>query len=98
MDTAISVNGVPIRLPAERWRHIAESHDDLAGYYDDCLRVIEHPDLVLKGTGGSLHAVKGYGRDRYLVVVYRELSADDGFVITAFFARRIDRRKTVWRR
>ncbi len=98
MDVAYSVNGVPIRLTEERWLHIVNNRDELAGYYDDCLRVIEEPDLVLSGTRGSLKAVKGYGRGRYLVVIYREVSDDDGFVITAYFVRRIDRRKLVWRR
>src|SRR5438477_5430673 len=97
MDIAYSVNRVPIRLTAERWSHIVNSHDEMAGYYDDCLQVIEEPDWVLTGRGGSLRAVKGYGRNRHLVVLYRELSADDGFVITAYFVRKIDRRSIIWR-
>lgn len=32
MDIAYSVDDVPIRLTAERWFHIVENHDDLAGY------------------------------------------------------------------
>ena len=54
MDIAHSVNRVPIRLTAERWSHIVNSHDEMAGYYDDCLEAIEEPDLVLPGTRGSL--------------------------------------------
>jgi hypothetical protein len=98
MAVARSVNGVPIRMTDERWRHIVDAHDELAGYYDDCLQVVETPDVVLAGHGGSLKAVKGYRRKRYLVVIYRELSRLDGFVITAYFTRKIDRRKVVWRR
>jgi hypothetical protein len=64
MDTAYSVNNVAIRLTDERWNHVVNSHDEMAGYADDCLQVIENPDLVLAGTRGSLKAVKGYGRDR----------------------------------
>lgn len=97
MDVVNSVHGVPIRLTAERWQHIVDAHDEMAGYYDDCLQAVERPDLVLSGTGGSLKAVKGYGRNRYMVVVYRELSRTDGFVITAYFTRTINRRQTVWR-
>jgi uncharacterized protein YuzE len=36
--------------------------------------------------------------NRYLVVIYKELSAADGFVITAYFLRRIKRRNIKWRR
>src|SRR5947209_8477316 len=96
MDVVQSVNGVPIRLTDERWNHIVNNRDDLAGYYDDCLKVVESPDVVLAGSGGSLKAVKAYGRNRYLVVVYRELSSDDGFIITAYFVRNIRRRKVRW--
>ena len=37
LETATSVNGVPIRLTSERWSHIMEEHDDLDGYQNDCL-------------------------------------------------------------
>ena len=98
MEVAHSINRVPIGLTEERWNHIVNSHDDLAGYDDDCLQAIEEPDLILRGRHGSLKAVKSYGRNRYLIVVYREIDADDGFVITAYFVRKINRRHVVWRR
>ncbi|MFA0738005.1 MAG: hypothetical protein LKKZDAJK_001105 [Candidatus Fervidibacter sp.] len=41
-------------------------------------------------------AVKGYGRRGYLVVVYKEVSPDEGFVITTYFIRRLKRRAIVW--
>lgn len=49
MDIVISTNNVPIRLTDERWIHITESHDDLAGQYDDVLGAIEDPDYIIKG-------------------------------------------------
>lgn len=61
MDIAFSRNGVPIRLTDERWFHIVENHDDLAGYYDEVLQTIEDPDLILRGHGGALIAVKSSG-------------------------------------
>jgi hypothetical protein len=96
MDIAFSINQVPIRLTEERWNHIVNSHDDMAAYYDDCLQVIEEPDLVLAGFGGSLKAVKGFGRNRYLVVLYKELTPRDGFIITAYFVRKLNRRNIHW--
>jgi hypothetical protein len=35
-----SANRVPIRLSSERWMHIVEHHDDLAGYYHAVLETI----------------------------------------------------------
>lgn len=96
MDIAYSVNTVPIRLTAERWYHIVENHDDVAGHYDDVLRTIESPDLVLRGYKGALIAVTGAGGKGYFCVVYREVSEDDGFVISAFFTPEINRRQIIW--
>jgi len=98
MDQAVSRNGVPIRLTEERWFHIVENHDDLAGYYDDVLDTVEDPDMILQGDQGALVAVKRVALRRHLAVVYKELTADDGFVVTAYFTRRLARRTVVWRR
>jgi hypothetical protein len=98
VDIAYSINGVPIRLTDERWLHILDSHDALAGWYDDILDTVENPDLVLPGQRGSLIAVRGVASRRYLMVAYREVSPDDGFIITAYFALGIDRKKSLWKR
>jgi hypothetical protein len=98
VEVAYSIEGVPIRLTTERWFHIVENHDDLAGHYDNVLSAVENPDLVLRGYRGSLIAVRGMGRGQYLAVVYRQLSKEDGFIITAYFTSRIDRRKAIWKR
>ena len=31
ISVVLSKNGVPIRLPDERWTHITEEHEELAG-------------------------------------------------------------------
>ncbi len=97
MDIAYSIANVPIRLTDERWVHIVENHDEMAGYYEDVLAVIEDPEYVLRGHGGSLIAARGYGKARYLMVVYRELSADDGFLITAYFTSKLVRKRITWK-
>ncbi len=98
MDIAYSIARVPIRLTHERWFHIVENHDDMAGYYDDVLAVIEDPEFVLRGYGGALTAARGYGRNRYLMVIYKELAADDGFVITAYFTSKLARSRVTWKK
>lgn len=69
MDIAISRNGVPIRLTEERWFHIVENHDDVAGHYDDVLDTVENPDLIKDGYRGALIAVRRVGRKKYLAVI-----------------------------
>lgn len=94
MDVVYSINGVPIRMTAERWYHIVVTHNDVAGYYDDVLRTVERPDVVTQGHRGSLIAYRGYGKRRYLAVIYKELR-NDGFIITAYFTAE-RKGKKVW--
>jgi hypothetical protein len=56
MDVASSINGVPIRLTGERWMHIVEARDELAGRAQDVLNAVESPDWVTRGYRGSLVA------------------------------------------
>jgi len=60
------------------------------------LTTVEKPDLVIAGYGGALIALKGIARGRYLAVVYKELSPKDGFILSAYFTRRPDKRKKIW--
>jgi hypothetical protein len=98
MDKVLSVEGVPIRLTEERWFHIVENHDDMAGHYDDVLETIADPDFVIPGYGGSLIAVRNYGRRHNLFAVYRQLSRIDGFVITAYFGSKVSSKKAIWKK
>lgn len=100
MDRIKSKNGVPVRLTNERWIHIIENHDDLAGYYDEVLTTIEEPDYVIKGYKGALVALKETERKKFLVVIYKEVTNEDGFVITAYFTTKINLKKEaiLWRK
>lgn len=60
MESSLSLNGVAVRLTAERWWHIVENHDELAGYAEDVLETIENLQLILRGHAGSLVAVRNY--------------------------------------
>ena len=97
MDIAYSVNGVPIRLTYERWFHITESHDDLASCYFQVLEVIEKPDFIVKSNKGALKATKNMGKDKWLVVVYREILKRDGFIITAYFLDKKPKGDVIWK-
>lgn len=93
-----SQNGVPIRLPDERWSHIVEEHSELTGLRLEVLETVAEPDTILEGKHGEKLAVRSLETGRWLVVVYREWETD-GFVITAFITTRpgfMERRKRVW--
>ncbi len=85
---AISVNGVPIRLTAERWRHIIQEHPELAVMKTSIADAIEMPDSIHEGRETTLVAVRRRNHV-YLVVVYREVSQADGFVITSHLTRQL---------
>ena len=97
MEVAYSVNGVPIRLPYERWYHIVENHDELASYFHEVLDTIERPEFVTRGKKCALKATKSRGRRKWLVVIYREMSKRDGFVITAYLLDTKPKGEVVWR-
>jgi hypothetical protein len=98
IPTVHSKNGVPIRLPEERWLHITEQHGELEGMQQAVLDTVAEPERVLAGNDEELLALREVEVDKWLVVVYREIQ-EDGFIITAFLTRRIrslDRRQQVW--
>ena len=73
----------------------------MAGHYSEVLEAIEDPDAVYEGNFGELLAVKEIQTDKYIVVVYKEVSENDGFLITAFLSSRkkqLERRTKVWQR
>ena len=91
-----SIKGVPIRLTEERWGHINEARN-LQAYFDDVLETFRSPEFILSGYKGTLVAVVLFGRLGFLHVVYREVSGNDGFIITAYFKRDFDKGRVVWR-
>lgn len=99
-ETALSVNGIPIRLTDERWSHIITQHGELSDSRADVLAAIANPERILAGQGGELIAVRPMAVGKWLVVVYGE-GNDDGFIITAFLTRRrrwLEDRIVVWSR
>lgn len=97
LETVYSVNNVPIRLMEGRWEHIIDRRPYLSSYFDRILDAIEHPTYVLPGHNGALIAVTGLSRFNYLHVVYREVSLDDGFIVTAYVAQRVNKKRAIWR-
>jgi hypothetical protein len=54
VDLARSINGVPIRLTEERWKHIIRNKPYMLSYREQVLAAIEHPTWVLRGYAGGL--------------------------------------------
>jgi len=97
-----SIGGIPIRLTAERVDHIERRHPEMLGQEERILEVVLTPDLVQEGDSATLIAVKHYSKtpltEKYCAVVYREVTEDDGFVLTAYLTSKpSERRKTVWK-
>jgi hypothetical protein len=98
IPSAVSKNGVPIRLTDERWAHIIEEHGELAEMQREVLEAIAQPHRILEGGDGEFLAVRQQESERFLIVVYRELG-QDGFIITAFLTSKINalsRRRQIW--
>jgi hypothetical protein len=100
IDIVKSKNGIKIRITEERWFHITENHDDIAGFYDDILDCIENPDIIIKGYNDALVALKLFSDSKYLASVYKETSEEDGFIITAYFTSKLklEKEEIIWKK
>lgn len=73
---------------------------------DEIMRIaatLEDPDLVQAGDYGAHVAIRLFPKttltSKHVVVVYRETSEADGFVITAYLTSRpAEWRETLWKR
>ena len=98
-----SRNGVPIRLTQERWQHIVRRHPEMDDQRALVLETLAQPEMIQEGDFGVLLAIRFYAQtpltSKFLVVAYREIDAEDGFCVTAYFTRRPSaRRILVWKR
>ncbi len=103
MQIVPSVAGVPIRLTDERLAHIARRHPDMDGQENRILETVAEPDYVQVGDAGTWIAVRHYAStpltEKYCAVVYREVSPEDRFVVTAYLTRQpADWRQIRWTR
>ena len=103
MFIVYSRNGVPIRLTEERWQHIVRRHPEMDDQRERVLETLVEPDMIQQGDFGELLAVRFYPEtpltSKFLVVAYREVSSEDGFILTAYLTRRPSvRRETIWKK
>ena len=103
MEVATARSGIPIRLTDERWKHIVHYHPEMRWQRARVLDTIASPDLIQEGDFGVLLAGRYYCHEPlahgFVVAVYREVGETDGFVITAYFARRLSAaRRVLWNR
>jgi hypothetical protein len=92
MELIRSINNVPIRLTDERWQHITTRHPELIDQQEKLLETIARPEQIQAGDTGKLLAIRFYPQppltSKFMVVAYREVSVDDGFILTAYFTNR----------
>jgi hypothetical protein len=103
MQIVKSVAGVPIRLTPKRTEHIEHRHPEMSGESERILETLSSPDYVQEGDSATLIAVRHYPQtplsEKYCCVVYRELTDEDGFILTAYFTNRpAEWRNVIWKR
>lgn len=101
--TVESIRGVKIRLTEERWEHIVQRHKELKKHLIKVLSTVEKPDFVIAGKTGEFIAARYSSQIKppYIIVAYREINDEDGFIITAHFISNINdisRRRVVWQK
>ena len=104
LATVNSQRGIPVRLTHERWSHIVESHDYMAGHLDLVLETLADPDCIASGIRDELMALKLYpdtALGRKHVVVADRASQADGFIVAAFMtskAEKVTKRGLQWQK
>ncbi len=103
MKVVYSKNSKAIRITEERIRHIYEGHPEMIGQEDNIISTLESPDVILKGDFGELLSCRLFEKTpvtelKYLVAVYKEESDDSGFLLTAYYTRKLSlRREILWK-
>lgn len=103
MKIVLSKSGVPIRLTPERMGHISRRHPEMKSQEERILETVAGPDLIQEGDAETKIALKHYPNspltEKFCAVVYREVSEEDGFVVTAYFCSRdAGARRVLWKR
>lgn len=99
LATAKSKNNILIRLTDERFKHIIYSHKEISlPDFKLIASTIENPVAIFEGNSDELLATSKFDKNRWIVVVYKELKSD-GFVITAYITtdfKWLLKRKIIW--
>ncbi len=82
---------------------MVDRHPEMGSLRRKVLETLAEPDMIQKGDFGELLALKLYPKtpldEKFLVVAYREISAEDGFVLTTYLTRRPSvRGETLWKK
>lgn len=98
-----SRNGVPVRLTDERWQHVVTRHPEMKDQRERVLEALAEPEMIQRGDFGELLAIRLYPDTpltrKFMVVAYREVSREEGFILTAYLTSRPSvARETIWRR
>jgi hypothetical protein len=103
MKVVLSHLGIPIRIPKERWDHVILGHPEMLEYELEMIETLSQPDLIFQGNNEEKIAVKDYlgNLGKFIVVVYKETSDKDGFLITSFLTsklNRLEKRVLLWKK
>jgi hypothetical protein len=99
-----SIQGNEIRLTTERWSHIVESHDYMAGNLDLVFETLCNPDYIVLAKSGENYAIKKYTKTtigiKSCIVIYKD--KPNGFIITALLSSKpqqfVERGEIIWKK
>lgn len=75
----------------------------MPGQRERVLETLVEPDLIQEGDSGERLAIRFYAKtpltSKFLIVAYRKISSEDGFILTAYLTNQPSARRTVlWKR
>ncbi len=102
MQVTNDYNGIAVRLTDERLNHILE-HPEMANHKDSIAQTLKEPDIVIQSLSDDESRLyyRFYQKllvgDKYLCVVVK-FSADDAFVVTAYFTDKPKKGEILWKK
>ncbi len=77
-------------------------HPEMDSLRERVLETVSEPEIIQQGDFGELLAIRFYPQtpltSKNVVVAYREISSEDGFVLTAYLTNRPSARRIIWKR
>lgn len=103
MQVVFSKSNIPIRITKERWDHVFLGHPEMKNYAKEILETLSNPNFIFEGGSFEKIAVKDYLNElgKFIVVVYKEVNEEDGFLVTSFLISklsRLEKKKLIWKR
>jgi len=86
----VKVKGdINVILTDNVWNKISRNHPEAARYFDKFENTLKKPDKILTGYGGATKAALNLGKNKWLVIIWKEVGKNKGRIKTVYITKRL---------